>query len=152
MKISLYSIEKSVSKDIQNLSNEFIKMSSRFAKIKEFAIFNNQIAAAQNSSVSAAKNSYTKAYEPFCKGFTIALDVNGKSVNSYEFSDLFKNENDVRFFIGGAFGFENEFLDKCNKVISLSELTFAHKIAKVVLLEQIYRALCIQNNHPYHKE
>ncbi|MDN5377136.1 MAG: rRNA (pseudouridine1915-N3)-methyltransferase, partial [Sulfurospirillum sp.] len=44
-----------------------------------------------------------------------------------------------------------EFLKKTDKVISLSKLTYAHKIAKVVLLEQIYRGLCIKNNHPYHK-
>jgi hypothetical protein len=37
------------------------------------------------------------------------------------------------------------------KIISLSRLTYAHKIAKVVLFEQIYRGLCIKNNHPYHK-
>jgi 23S rRNA (pseudouridine1915-N3)-methyltransferase len=151
MKISVYSIEKSISKDIKNIVDDFIKMSSRFAKVEDFSIFNNQIATAQSSNVAIAKNSYTKAYEPFCKGFTIALDVKGKSVDSYEFSNIFKNENDVRFFIGGAYGFEDAFLNKCDEVISLSALTFAHKIAKVVLVEQIYRALCIQNNHPYHK-
>jgi len=53
--------------------------------------------------------------------------------------------------IGGAYGFNQEFLNKTQKVISLSKLTFAHKIAKTVLYEQIYRGHCIKNNHPYHK-
>lgn len=152
MKISIFSIEKSISKDIKSISNEFLKMSSRFAKIEDFSIFCNQIAHAQSKGADEAKNSYTKAYEPYMKGFTIALDVNGKNVDSYEFSNIFKNKSDVRFFIGGAYGFESSFLEKCDSVISLSKLTFAHKIAKIVLLEQIYRALCIQNNHPYHKD
>jgi 23S rRNA (pseudouridine1915-N3)-methyltransferase len=57
----------------------------------------------------------------------------------------------VKFFIGGAYGFEKAFLDKGDKVISLSSLTFSHKIAKMVLLEQIFRGYAILHNHPYHK-
>ncbi|MDR0467890.1 MAG: 23S rRNA (pseudouridine(1915)-N(3))-methyltransferase RlmH [Campylobacteraceae bacterium] len=151
MKISIYSIEKSVSKEIKTVSDEFLKMSSKFAKIEDFSIFNNQIATAQTISANEAKSSYTKAYEPYFRDFTIALDVGGEVVDSYEFSNILKDRSSVKFFIGGAYGFEDCFLKKCNKVISLSSLTFAHKIAKLVLLEQIYRALCIQNNHPYHK-
>ncbi|MFV0481639.1 MAG: 23S rRNA (pseudouridine(1915)-N(3))-methyltransferase RlmH [Campylobacteraceae bacterium] len=151
MKISVYSIEKSVDKEIKTLTNEFIKMSSKYAKIEDIVIFNNQIASAQTKGEKEAKNSYTKAYEPFLKGYTIALDVEGDILDSHEFSKIFEFENDIRFFIGGAYGFESEFLKSNNKVISLSRLTYAHKIAKVVLFEQIYRGLCIKNNHPYHK-
>ncbi len=48
-------------------------------------------------------------------------------------------------------GFEKNFLDKCDKVISLSDLTMAHKVVTLVLLEQVFRGLAIKNNHPYHK-
>jgi len=57
----------------------------------------------------------------------------------------------VKFFIGGAYGFEDEFLKQSNAVISLGKITMSHKIAKAVLLEQIYRAFSILSNHPYHK-
>ncbi len=57
----------------------------------------------------------------------------------------------INFFIGGAFGFEKDFLNQCDKVISISDMTMAHKIANIVLLEQVFRGLCILNNHPYHK-
>ena len=57
----------------------------------------------------------------------------------------------VKFFIGGAYGFEEQFLKQCDKVISLGKITMSHKIAKVVLLEQIYRGFSILSNHPYHK-
>ena len=46
---------------------------------------------------------------------------------------------------------KNEFLSLCDSVISLSNLTFAHKIATLILSEQIFRSLSIINNHPYHK-
>jgi len=57
----------------------------------------------------------------------------------------------VKFFIGGAYGFEESFLKKSDKVISLGKITMSHKIAKAVLLEQIYRGFSILSNHPYHK-
>ena len=85
------------------------------------------------------------------KGYNIALDVLGKSVDSFAFSKLLEDKNEVNFFIGGAYGFQREFLDKCDATISLSNLTFAHKVATLVLSEQIFRSLAIINNHPYHK-
>lgn len=153
MKISVYSIEKSCSQSIQSLINDFISMSSRYATIKDIPIFNKQVALAQTQNVKIAQNSYLQAYEPYLsKGFCIALDVEGEALDSYQFSEILKNNNDVRFFIGGAYGFNRAFLQNNNKTISLGRLTYAHKIAKLVLFEQIYRGLCINNNHPYHKD
>lgn len=126
-------------------------MISRFAKVEEIKIFNKQIASAQTIGEKEAKASYTKAYEPHLKGYNVALDVEGVELSSEQFSALFDQDVNVNFFIGGAFGFEEAFLGQTQKIISLSRLTYAHKIAKVVLFEQIYRGLCIKNNHPYHK-
>jgi 23S rRNA (pseudouridine1915-N3)-methyltransferase len=57
----------------------------------------------------------------------------------------------IKFFIGGAYGFEEKFLSQSDAVISLGKITMSHKIAKAVLLEQIYRGFSILSNHPYHK-
>ena len=116
-----------------------------------FYIFNKDIAKAQTIGENESKKIYTKSYLPYLKGYNIALDVLGKSVDSFAFSKLLEDKNEVNFFIGGAFGFENEFLSLCDSVISLSNLTFAHKIATLILSEQIFRSLSIINNHPYHK-
>lgn len=151
MYVKVYTIEKSSDKNIDKVVEEFTKMISRFAKVEEIKIFNKQIAQAQSIGEKEARASYTKAYEPFLKGYNIALDVEGLHVKSDAFSHFFDNEIAINFFIGGAFGFESAFLEQTQKVISLSTLTYAHKIAKVVLYEQIYRGLCIKNNHPYHK-
>ncbi|MDR1976233.1 MAG: 23S rRNA (pseudouridine(1915)-N(3))-methyltransferase RlmH [Campylobacteraceae bacterium] len=152
MKISVYSIEKSGVKSVKGLTDEFIKMSSRYAKIEEITLFNASIALAQSKGAGAAKEAYTALYEPYLKGYTIALDEEGEELTSVEFSKIFENGADIRFFIGGAYGFSEGFLRRTQRVISLSRLTYAHKIAKAVLLEQIYRGLCIKNGHPYHKE
>lgn len=151
MNVKVFTIEKSSDKSLEAIANEYTKMISRFAKIEEIKIFNKQIASAQMIGEKEARASYTKAYEPHLKGYNVALDVQGEQLSSEQFSALFDQDVSINFFIGGAFGFDELFLGKTQKIISLSRLTYAHKIAKVVLFEQIYRGLCIKNNHPYHK-
>ena len=151
MQIKIYTIEKSSDNNLDSAIKEFVKMISRFASVEEIKIFNKNIAQAQSIGEKEARASYTKAYEPFLKGYNVALDVQGESLSSEQFSTIFNQDITVNFFIGGAFGFEEAFLGRTQKIISLSRLTYAHKIAKVVLFEQIYRGLCIKNNHPYHK-
>lgn len=152
MKINVYSIEKNTHSDIKSLSQEFIKMSSRFAQIENRVLFNKDISSAQTKGSTEAKNSYSKLYTPYLKGYNVALHEKGEEIESYEFCEIFEKSSEINFFIGGAYGFNEEFLQRNQRVISLSRLTYAHKIAKVVLLEQIYRGLCIKHNHPYHKE
>ncbi len=151
MNIRVFTIEKSSDAKLDGISEEYIKMISRFAKAEEIKIFTKQIAAAQMMGAKEAQASYSKAYEPYLKGYSVALDAEGEMLTSEEFSQLFEKDVNINFFIGGAFGYEKAFLDKTQKIISLSRLTYAHKIAKVVLFEQIYRGLCIKHNHPYHK-
>jgi 23S rRNA (pseudouridine1915-N3)-methyltransferase len=84
-------------------------------------------------------------------GINIVLDPASKEVNSHEFAKLLKDTLQVNLFIGGAYGFERDFIVKCNNAISFGKITLSHKLVKVVLLEQIFRGLTINNNHPYHK-
>lgn len=151
MKIRIFAIEKSSDSIIKELENYYKKLSSPFAKIELNSVSNKEILKAQQLGVKEAQNSYTKALKPHINGFSIALDPLGESVDSKGFAKLLLDSPIINFFIGGAYGFEAEFLNLNQKVISLSRLTYAHKIAKVVLLEQIYRGLSINGGHPYHK-
>ena len=85
----------------------------------------------------------------------IAWDIKGKSISSNEFANLIKehsmNDHQIEFVIGGSHGLSSEVLDKSNHVISASKLTFPHRLFKIILSEQIYRACSIISNHPYHK-
>jgi len=150
-KINIYAVVKPSKDEFDKLSNEFIKMCSKYAKVEVHSIFNKNIAKAQTIGEKEAQESYTQAFEPYMKGYCIALDVLGKQLDSFEFSKVITNHSEINFFIGGAYGFERNFLKKCNISISLSNLTMAHKVVTLVLLEQIFRGLAIKNNHPYHK-
>ena len=149
--ICIYAIEKNSKDEFEGILKNYQKMISKYSQLTYKSIFSNKIASSQNQTKELAKKSYSVAYEPFLKGFNIALHPDGKLLDSFEFASIFENNTNVNFFIGGAYGFEKEFLNKCDRVISLSSLTFSHKIAKVALYEQIYRAFTIINKHPYHK-
>ncbi len=127
-------------------------MSSRYAKVEVHSLFNKQISKAQTIGEKESQQAYNNLYIPkLSTGYNIALDVLGKQVDSFKFSKLLDDKITINFFIGGAYGFDREFLTMCDTTISLSQLTYAHKIANIVLVEQIFRSLCILNNHPYHK-
>jgi len=151
-KIIIYQIAKNTKDDFEPIIKEFIKMSSKYAKVQIVNLFNKNIGKAQTISEQEAKKSYSAVFEPFLEsGYNIALDVKGEALDSFKFADIISKYSTINFFIGGAYGFEDEFLKSCDKKISLSELTMAHKVANLVLLEQVFRSLCIINNHPYHK-
>ncbi len=85
----------------------------------------------------------------------ISWDIKGRSISSKEFANLITeqsmNDHQIEFVIGGSHGLSNEVLDKSNHIISASKLTFPHRLFKIILSEQIYRACSIISNHPYHK-
>lgn len=152
MKIDIISIAKKEKSLYEPLYNDLSKMISRFAKVETKEIFNKDITKAHNISAEASQKSYSNVLEPYLGGnYNIMLHPDGKIIDSYEFSKLLDGRISIKFFIGGAYGFEDAFLNKADKVISLGKITMSHKIAKAVLLEQIYRGFSILSNHPYHK-
>ena len=153
MKINIYIIDKkSKDKLYAPLIEHYLKISKPFAKVEVFEIYTKEINKAHDISTEASQKSYTLALEPYLNGaYNISLNPDSKEVDSFEFSNLLKDKGVVNFFIGGAYGLESRFLDKCNNAISLGKITMSHKLAKVVLMEQIFRGLTILNNHPYHK-
>ena len=153
MKINVITVDKkSKDKLYAGLIEHYIKIAKPFAKVEVIEVFNKDISKAHEISPEAAQKSYTQALEKYMQhGINIALDPSSKEVNSHNFADILKDSIQVNLFIGGAYGFERVFLDKCNNAISFGKITLSHKLVKVVLLEQIFRGLTINHNHPYHK-
>tara|TARA_B100000989_G_scaffold261093_1_gene211967 strand:- start:587 stop:1036 length:450 start_codon:yes stop_codon:yes gene_type:complete len=91
--------------------------------------------------------------DPFTK--VIILDKCGKNVSSENFSKnisqkILNGYKKIIFFIGGPDGFDESFI-KQFEMISFGDQTWPHMFVRIMLIEQIYRAFCIINNHPYHK-
>jgi 23S rRNA (pseudouridine1915-N3)-methyltransferase len=86
----------------------------------------------------------------------VGLDQNARSLSSIDFASKVKRWQDqsireIAFCIGGSDGLSQSLLDQANLKIAMGSMTWPHMLARVMLLEQIYRAQCILSNHPYHK-
>ncbi|CAM2891320.1 rRNA large subunit methyltransferase [Legionella steigerwaltii] len=85
----------------------------------------------------------------------IALEIEGKAFSSEELalkiSQLNQTTSHLCFLIGGPEGLSQDILKLCDERWSLSKLTLPHPLVRIILLETLYRAWSIINNHPYHK-
>ena len=89
--------------------------------------------------------------------FVILIDEKGIHCDSVLFSEKIKThlQNSVKsivFIVGDAYGFPENLYKRSNEIISLSKFTFPHEIARLIIVEQLYRAITIIKNHPYHHE
>jgi 23S rRNA (pseudouridine1915-N3)-methyltransferase len=87
----------------------------------------------------------------------ILLDENGKHYTSVEFSGFIQSQlnsgiKNLVFIVGGPYGFSNEVYERANGKISLSKMTFSHQMVRLFFMEQLYRAMTILKNEPYHHQ
>jgi len=90
------------------------------------------------------------------RGYTVVLDERGQSIDSLKFAKwlerlVIEQPHGVTFVMGGDLGLAESMKERANKLLSLSAMTLPHQLARVVLLEQIYRACTLMRNIPYHK-
>ena len=89
------------------------------------------------------------------KDYLIALDIQGIELTSIEVSkkidNIFINNSNITFIIGGSNGIHDSIKNIVNYKLSFSKMTFPHQLFRLILLEQIYRSFKILNNESYHK-
>lgn len=89
--------------------------------------------------------------------FLILLDEKGKQYSSRQLSEqlnkwMLRSNRRIVFLIGGAFGFDQSIYARANAQLSLSKMTFSHQMIRLFFLEQLYRAMSILKNQPYHND
>ena len=88
--------------------------------------------------------------------YVIALSIPGKNISSENFAQMIKdhytyNSSVITFVIGGSNGLDNRVLQRSNYQLSFGKMTYPHQLMRLILLEQVYRCMMINNNHKYHK-
>jgi 23S rRNA (pseudouridine1915-N3)-methyltransferase len=87
------------------------------------------------------------------QGYTFAMSEEGREYDSVSFAKRLANINGrINFIIGGPDGISEEVKKVSNELLSLSRMTFTHEIARLLLLEQLYRTSMILNNRKYHRK
>lgn len=89
--------------------------------------------------------------------YVVLLDERGKEYSSLQFASYIEKKTHnvpkrLVFIIGGPYGFSGAVYDKANEKLTLSRMTFSHQMVRLIFVEQLYRAMTILNNEPYHHE
>lgn len=136
-------------------SEHFSKLLSRHCALEIVEI--PEVKRSPDGSIDSLKNkeaerivSQLKARRLWC------LDRTGSELSSEDFAAALGKVRDegapaLEIVIGGAFGLGNEALKRADRVLSLSQLTFSHQLARLIILEQLYRGFSILAGTPYHK-
>jgi 23S rRNA (pseudouridine1915-N3)-methyltransferase len=159
MQVHIIAVGKIKEKYLQLGILEYEKRLRPYAKLHIVELPEEKRPVSASSSIEAA--AIEKEGERICAAipngsFVIALDVRGVSWSSEELADAFREwelagKNQVAFVIGGDLGLSPAVLSRSDLRLSLSKMTFTHPMARLLLLEQVYRAFRILRGEPYHK-
>jgi 23S rRNA (pseudouridine1915-N3)-methyltransferase len=144
LKIKIAWIGKTKEPSIETLSGEYLKRLARYVEV-EGVVLKDEAALLRLARGDGSRGKHR----------LVILDSRGKQLSSEEFADFVrdhqeKNPRPLVFAIGPADGFSAEAGKAASAVLSLGKITMPHELARVVLLEQIYRVFTILNRHPYH--
>ncbi len=151
MKIKIAWIGKTKEPAIGSLTDEYLKRISRYVPVEGLTL-RDEAALLE----SCGRNTGLKAgLKAGAKSTLVLMDSRGKEFSSEQFAKFlgdYQDRNPVPLIIaiGGADGFSEAARAAAQHSISLGKMTLAHELARVVLLEQVYRAFTILKGHPYH--
>jgi len=145
VKIKVAWIGKTKEAAIQSLTDEYLKRISRYAEVQGIALKDEGAILSLARGERHGRNERHKL---------VLLDSRGKQYSSEELAAMLEREQvnaiPLLFAIGGSDGFSDDARRQAGIVLSLGKMTLPHELARVVLVEQIYRAFTILENHPYH--
>ncbi len=152
MKINVIAIGKIKEKYFVDAISEYQK---RLTKYADFKIIELPDAPPQKS-VEEQKQIESASLLSKAKGFVVAMDLRGKQLSSEQLGECIDKlkvdgVSEISFLIGGSHGHTDELRAKANLLLSFGKATFPHQLFRVMLSEQIYRALTINAGTPYHK-
>ena len=154
LKINITSVGKIKDSYIREGILEFKK---RLQKFSNFSIIEIQEEDENKGKANAINTESKKILESISKndGFSILLDINGVNLSSVEMAkkvlEISNHTNKINFIIGGSNGVNDDVKKAVDFKLSFSKLTFPHQLMRLILTEQIYRWVSINNNIKYHK-
>jgi 23S rRNA (pseudouridine1915-N3)-methyltransferase len=151
VKIKVAWIGKTKEPAIQSLTDEYLKRIARYAEIEGLAVKDEGAVLALARPGRAADQRKDRGKQG---RRLVLLDSRGKQFSSEELAAFLEREQlhavPLLFAIGGSDGFTEEARRQAALTLSLGKMTLSHELARVVVLEQIYRAFTILKKHPYH--
>ena len=159
MKITVLSVGSIKEKYLIDAIEEYSKRLSKFVKINHITVPDLSINTnPSDKDIEIIKNKEGMKLLEYMTSdsYNIVLDLKGRMISSEELAskidEIFTyNSPNITFVIGGSLGLSKDVINKADFSICISKMTFPHKLCKLILMEQIYRAFKINNNETYHK-
>lgn len=155
MKINVVAVGNLKDAFFKDAQAEYLKRLSRYATVKVKEIEEEIPPKESEALIEKTKIKEGEKILSASKGTICLTAVRGDLISSEELASFIKKECDqgheITFIIGGSYGTSNEVYASANKKISFGRITLPHRLMRVVLLEQIYRAFTIINGTNYHK-
>lgn len=157
MNIRLIVIGKLKEKYLRDGCDEYIKRLSKFCNLKIVELDEYKLSdKPSQKDIDNALLNESKNILKHCEGYIISMCIEGTQISSEDLAKRFENialngYGTITFIIGSSFGLDNSIKNKSDFKLSMSKMTFTHQIARMLLLEQIYRAFQINTNGKYHK-
>lgn len=157
MKVTLLVVGKTVEQHYITAVNDYIERTKHFLSFEMEVI--NELKNTKNLTIDQQRDKegelILKAFQP--GDVIVLLDEYGKEFRSLDFAYwMEKKMGNVNkrlvFVIGGPYGFSQKVYQAAHEKISLSKMTFSHQMVRLIFVEQLYRAMTILNNGPYHHE
>lgn len=159
MKITIAAVGKLKERYLKDGIAEYTKRLSKFADIELIEVDDEH--APENLSQAQEAQVKHKEAERLLKrikegSYIILLDLAGEQANSEAFAARLENimlsgSSHITFVIGGSLGLDQSLINAAGYRLCLSKMTFPHQLARLILLEQVYRAFKIMKGEPYHK-
>ncbi|MBQ8556886.1 MAG: 23S rRNA (pseudouridine(1915)-N(3))-methyltransferase RlmH [Clostridia bacterium] len=159
MSITVIAVGKMKEKPYRQMADEYLKRLSRYGKVEEVEL--PDLPEPANSSPAIEAQIRDKEGESILArikpgDYVIAMTIPGRQWDSPGLSrhvDELRNrgQSNLVFLIGGSLGLSDKVLQRADEEMSMSKMTFPHQLARVMLLEQLYRAMKICSGERYHK-
>lgn len=159
LKINIICIGKLKEKFLTDGCKEYVKRLHSFCNINIIEL--SEYKVPDNPSQKEIQQCIEKEGEKILSkipngSYTVSMCIEGKILSSEELADKLNfaannSYSTVNFVIGGSFGLSEKIKQKSNLKLSMSKMTFPHQLARLILLEQVYRGFSINSNSKYHK-
>ena len=156
MKFKIVAVGKIKEIYLRNAIAEYSKRIGRFATVEIVEIDECLSKGAQTlNEIERVKKQEGDGILSKLEGDVVAMDIDGEQVSSEQLSRYIQEQKQhnstFTFVIGGSNGLSDSVKRRADARISFGKITLPHQLFRVVLLEQLYRACCIEYNVPYHK-
>lgn len=154
MRISILAVGRLKERWWSQAADEYLKRLGPFARTEVLEVPDRDVSRQEDTAVAREGDDLLRALPE--GAYVVALDSSGKERTSEELAAWLEQRmlggvSHIAFVVGGAAGLDRRVVERADESLSLSAMTFPHQMARVILLEQLYRAFKIIRGEPYHR-